>query len=168
MRADSLYDRIYHAAAKRRDKEVFARTGLGIVITSMQRKQPQRARKVCEEVLRNCPRAACTPYVCFLFGHTYGMDSDGRYGAAIKWYRKAYTLYPKGRIAEMARFYEIFKRTDMDDIDEGRCLIEKFKKNYPKSKYLACLDNELEYMNMLQKKTSCHFGEKVAFDFSIR
>ena len=64
----------------------------------------------------------------------------------IRYYKKCYELNPTGPMAEESRFYEIFKRTYYDNIAETRGLITKFQRDYPKSKYLPALENELNYM----------------------
>lgn len=160
--AISLYSRIYQYSREKRDLEIMARAGLGIMVASLQTKDNDTLRRIGAAFVENCPRARSTPYAAFLVGHSYGPDKDGTYTTAINYYKKAYELFPNGPKAEEARFYEIFKRGSANNVDETRRLIAEFQRDYPQSIYLPALQNELAHIAQNEEMFRAHYAKRIS------
>jgi len=142
--ADSLYRRLHSVAMSRGDAVVAARVGLGRVFALGEKAHDlksarvwlPRAIDVGEKMLERYPQSPSAPYVAFKIGH-----SCANYDEARAAYRRVYTLYPRSRHAEPARFYEIFKSYHTGDPNHLLALIADFRRVHPKSDYLTILDD---------------------------
>jgi tetratricopeptide (TPR) repeat protein len=154
-RAFSLYSRLYAAADSARDGETASRAALGKVLALMQEKKQQEARQMAEDVLKRWPKTASAPYLSFLCGCTCGMKDF--YAEARKCYQRTYTMYPKSRFAEQARFYEVFQGMCPQTLDERRKLAEAFKRDFPSAiQAIQSLEQSIAYWEKVaedEKKT---------------
>ena len=59
---------------------------------------------------------------------------------------RVYTRYPESPQAEWARFEEVFRGINSRNLEQRRPWIEKFKRDYPKSKYTATVDAHIRIL----------------------
>jgi tetratricopeptide (TPR) repeat protein len=151
-RAFSLYRRVYDAAQTVRDGELASRAGLGMILVAEQRNDMETAKKLSHEVVSRWPKTGSSPYVLMLAGLACGPGAQCDYPDALKCFREVYTRYPDTRVAEWARFEEIFRGINSRNLERRRSWIEKFRKDYPRSKYIASLDDNLQLLEKLRKE----------------
>jgi len=147
--ADSLYGRLYRVADK--DEVMGARAGLGLILTAEQRNDMAAAQKISNEVVSRWPRAGSSPYALMLAGLACGPGPKCDYPEASKYFQQVYTRYPGTRVAEWARFEEVFRCVTPENLEERRSWIEKFRKDFPHSRYLATLDDNEQLLERWKK-----------------
>lgn len=144
--AESLYERLYQVAVSRHEAEVAARAGLGLILVASQQNDMETAQKIGKEVTERWPRSSCSPYVLMLCGLACDSGPDCDYTEALKYFRQVYSRYPNSPRAEWARFEEIFRGINSKNLDSRRNWIDKFKKDYPQSKYLPVVTANLKLL----------------------
>jgi outer membrane protein assembly factor BamD (BamD/ComL family) len=113
-----------------------------------QRNDNVKALKLADEIAHKWPQAPATPYALYMKGLACDSGPDCDYPEAVKCFRELYTRYPDSPLAEAARFEEIFRGINSRNLEQRRSWIEKFKRDYPRSKYLEPLD---AYIRLLEK-----------------
>jgi len=154
--AESLYGRLYSSAAGRGDGQVAARAALGVILRcygESGRLAPApynamlaRGRNVGETVLKQFPQAPASAYIAFMIAYSAPLGNEGRNAGAQAAMRRMITAYPRSRHVVEARFWEIFTGLDAKTLAARMPEIDRFRRDFPDSRWIRHLDSEVEFI----------------------